>query len=103
MEPDGVHPRVLKELADVTAGPLSIIYQRSWQSGEVPADGSLPSTILIYKKGGREDPGNYRPVNVTSVPGKNMAKTMLVTTGRHLKNNAVIRHSQHGLTKGKSY
>ena len=38
MGPDGIHPRVLKELADVTAGPLSIIYQRSWESGEVPAD-----------------------------------------------------------------
>ncbi len=29
MGPDGIHPRVLKELEDVMAGPLSIIYQRS--------------------------------------------------------------------------
>ncbi|KAK4811193.1 hypothetical protein QYF61_019824 [Mycteria americana] len=29
MGPDGIHPRVLKELVDVTAAPLSIIYQRS--------------------------------------------------------------------------
>jgi len=26
--PDGIHPRVLKDLADVLAGPLLIIYQR---------------------------------------------------------------------------
>ena len=38
MGPDGIHPRVLKELVDVVARPLSIIYQRSWESGEVPAD-----------------------------------------------------------------
>ncbi|KAK4831610.1 hypothetical protein QYF61_018370 [Mycteria americana] len=35
--PDGIHPRVLKELVDVMAGPILIIYQRSWESGEVPA------------------------------------------------------------------
>ena len=34
----GDSPGVLKELAGVTAGPLSTIYQRSWQSGEVPVD-----------------------------------------------------------------
>ena len=45
MGPDGIHARVLKELADVTAGPLSIIYQRSWESGEVPADWKLASLI----------------------------------------------------------
>jgi len=31
--PDGIHPIVLKELADVRAGPLSITYQRSCESG----------------------------------------------------------------------
>jgi len=38
MGPDGIHPRALKELANVMAGPLLIICQRSWESGEVLAD-----------------------------------------------------------------
>ncbi|GAB0204318.1 receptor-type tyrosine-protein phosphatase zeta [Grus japonensis] len=62
MGPDGVHPRVLKELVDVMEGPLSITYQRSWESGEVPADWKLASVIPIYKSVKKEDPGNYRPV-----------------------------------------
>ncbi|KAK4822917.1 LOW QUALITY PROTEIN: hypothetical protein QYF61_023417, partial [Mycteria americana] len=81
------------------AGPLSIIYQRSWESGKVPDDWKLANVIPIYKKGMREDPGNYRPVNLTSVPGKIM-EIILGTVERHLKNNAIIRHNQHGFTKG---
>ena len=102
MGPDGIHAKVLKELADVMVGPLSIIYQKSWRSREVPADRKLANVIPIYKKSLREDPGNYRPGSLTSVPGEIMEKIILVATERHLKHNAVIRQSQHGFTKGKS-
>ena len=38
MGPDGIHPRGLRELADVVAEPLSIIFERFWRTGEVPKD-----------------------------------------------------------------
>ena len=77
----------------------------SWECGEVPTDWKLASVIPIYKKGVREDPGNYRPVSltsVTSVPGKIMEKIILGTIERHVKNNAIIGHSRHGFPNGKS-
>jgi len=36
MGPDGMHPRVLRELADVIAEPL--IFERFCRTGEVPED-----------------------------------------------------------------
>jgi len=69
---DGIHPRVLRELVKELAKPLSIIYQQSWLTGKVPDDCRIISVTPIYKKGWKEDLGDYRPVSLTSVQGKIM-------------------------------
>jgi len=38
MGPNGKHPRVLRELADIIAESLSILFERSRRTGEVPED-----------------------------------------------------------------
>ena len=55
-----------------------------------------------YKKGCREDPGNYRPVSLTSVPGKIMEQIVLREIMWHVRDNWETRPSQHGFTEGRS-
>ena len=85
MGPDEIHPRVLRELAEVIAEPLTIIYQHSLLMGEAPDDWRLANVTPIYKKGCREDPANYRPVSLTSVPGKIMEQIVLREITWHLR------------------
>ncbi|KAK4825812.1 hypothetical protein QYF61_002417 [Mycteria americana] len=86
---DGIHPGVLRELAEVLTKPLSILYQQSWLTGEVPVDWKLANVMPIYKKGWKEDPGNYRPVSLTSVLGKVMEQIILSAIMQHVWDNEV--------------
>ncbi|KAJ7416488.1 RNA-directed DNA polymerase from mobile element jockey-like protein [Willisornis vidua] len=76
--------------------------QRSWRSGVVSEDWNIASITLVFKKGKNEDPGNYQPVSLTSVPGYVMENLILESISTHMKDEKVIRISQHRFTKGKS-
>ena len=102
MGPDGLHPRVLRELADVVAKPLSIIFWQSWLTGDVPVDWKLANVTPIFKKGQKDDPGSYRPISLTSMPGKVMERIISQTIMDQLKVNQGIRPSQHGFTNSRS-
>lgn len=65
---------------------------------------SLSSTLpvkTLFKKGEKVDLGNHRPVRLTSVPGQIKEKIILGVIGKHLKDNEVTGHRQHGLMTEK--
>ena len=100
--PDALHPRVLRELAGVIAGPLAQFYEHSWCSGQVPDDWKIANVVPIFKKGKREDPGNYRPVSLTSILGKLFEKILKEHICDGPASGMMLKGNQHSFIRGRS-
>ncbi|PKU31187.1 rna-directed dna polymerase from mobile element jockey-like [Limosa lapponica baueri] len=75
---------------------------RSWRTGEVPEDWRKANVTPVFKKVKKENLGNYRPVSLTSIPGKVMEQLIMDVISKHVEEKKVIRSGQHGFIKGKS-
>ena len=70
--PKDMHSRVLRELADVVAQLLSIMFEKLQLSGEDLGECKKGNITPIFKEGGNKDPEKWRHVSLMSVPGKIM-------------------------------
>jgi hypothetical protein len=93
---------VLKKLIDQVAEPLAEIMRTSLKEGAVPEDRQTANVTPIYKKGSKSDPGNYRPVSLTSVSCRLMEGIIKDHVVNHLERHGLIRATQHGFMRGKS-
>ncbi len=100
--PDGISPRLLKDFETELSVPLEILFNKSLREGEVPSDWRKANVAPIYKKGPKGDPGNYRPVSLTSVPCKILESLIKDKLMEHLIQNKLIKDTQHGFIPGKS-
>ena len=70
-----------------------------WESGRVPSEWKKACTILVHKKGSSDDPANFRPITLESVPLKVFTSCLHDYIFSFLeKNNCIETEIQKGFT-----
>ena len=100
--PDGLHPRVLKELAPQIAAPLSWLFNACLETSSVPNEWRHAVVVPIFKKGSRQSASNYRPISLTSTVCKTMEAIMRDKILNHLATNNLLSPHQHGFCPSRS-
>ena len=77
-------------MADVVAELLCFIFEKSWLLNEIPSVWKKVNITPIFKKRRKDDPENYRLVSLTSVPGKIVEQSVLVTILKHIQDKEAV-------------
>ena len=100
--PDGIHPRVLKELAPTLAETFTNLFQTSLDKGTVPKDWRTALVCPAFKKGEKYLPENYRPISLTSIASKMMEHIITSHLMNFAESNKLLFKNQHGFRKHRS-
>lgn len=99
---DNIRPKDLKSNANVLTPIITILINRSLQTGIVPD--VLKTSVIrpIYKSGSRSEYNNYRPIAILPVIEKILEEVVVRRLTNYLEKYRIINKSQFGFQKGKS-
>eukprot|EP00112_Aurelia_sp_Birch-Aquarium-sp1_P026292 Seg924.11 transcript_id=Seg924.11/GoldUCD/mRNA.D3Y31 product="LINE-1 reverse transcriptase" protein_id=Seg924.11/GoldUCD/D3Y31 len=95
-----MHPRVLKELSEELATPLTLLFNKSLLENKLPVGWKDAQITPIHKKGKKFETGNYRPVSLTSVVCKILESFVREAVLDHMKE--ILHVCQHGFIQKRS-
>ena len=96
--------RILKDGAPVLAKPLSILFQKIYETKEIPEQWKISKVIPLLKKGNKEEIKNYRPISNLCSISKIFEKLILKRLEEIAKENNIdiSGTEQHGFKKNRS-
>ena len=100
--PDSIPAFILKEAAQELAPILTLIFQRSLDTGIVPEEWRKAWIVPIYKKGDKHLPGKYRPVSLTPITCKVLKHVIHSSIMSHFDQHNILCDNQHGFRKKRS-
>jgi len=99
--PDFWHPRFFKEALELTK-PLSVLFQKSLDAGEIPTVWKLADIVPVFKKDDYKLPSNYGPVSLTRLIYKLLESVIRDKVFEYLFRNNLLSNQQHGFVPRRS-
>ena len=100
--PDEVPAKILQLAANELAPALSLIFQKSLTTGELPLSWLRANITPIFKKGDRSLASNYRPISLTSICCKILEHIIFSNIMNHFDQYAILTDRQHGFRRKHS-
>jgi hypothetical protein len=101
---DNVPLLVLKDGAEVLASPFTELFEKIYQTKQLPDQWKISRTLPLFKKGNKRNINSYRPISNLCSASKIFERLMLsrLTDIETLNNIDLTGKMQHGFKKGKS-
>ena len=100
--PDHVPSILLVQCAEVLAHPLTVIFNKSIETGELPKSYKEAIITPLHKGGPKCQAKNYRPVALTSHLAKCVEKIVKKQIMTYLEKNNILNKNQHGFRGNRS-
>jgi len=81
---------------------VSLIFQKSLDSGQLPSDWTKANVSPQFKKGNTSDPANYRPISLTCVLCKLLEHIIASSLSTHFSKHSILYELQHGFRERRS-
>ena len=100
--PDGISARMLKGTATSIAPVLTMLFNRSIQTGKLPSAWKVSNIVPIPKGSSSDEPCNYRPISLLSIISKVLERIIYNRVTAHLECIYPPIQNQWGFLPGRS-
>ena len=100
--PDGISAVMLKSTAESIAKGITVLFNKSIESGEVPKEWKISAIVPIPKGDNSSQPNNYRPISLLSILSKLLERHMHKIIYKHLESTVPLALQQWGFRPKRS-
>ena len=87
---------VYSDSASVIADSLTLLFNRSLDSGNFPSLWKYSKVSALFKSGDRCDPNNYRPISILPTISKILERGVHMQVYKYLMDNDILTPKQFG-------
>lgn len=99
---DDISAKLLKFCREELCFPLTDVINKSLTQAIFPTNLKIAKVYPLFKKGNKDDMGNFRPISLLPTFAKILEKVVLSRLKNHLITNNITPKGQHGFLPGRS-